>query len=81
VLLHCPWCQRKNNIMHTKSPLESKPDYLVCTCMGVMYSEICAAIQAGRGTFEDLSQELMIGLGCSSCVQEVQDILVAEKRE
>jgi bacterioferritin-associated ferredoxin len=61
--------------MSEKSPLEYKPDYLVCTCMGVMYSEICAAVQKGHTTFEDLSQELMIGLGCSSCVEEVKNIL------
>jgi bacterioferritin-associated ferredoxin len=61
--------------MSSRSPLELKPDYLVCTCMGVMYSEICASIKAGNASFEQLSEELMVGVGCSSCVQEVKDIL------
>lgn len=27
--------------------IANKPDYLVCTCMGVMYSEIVQAISEG----------------------------------
>lgn len=61
-----------------KSPLSQKPDYLVCTCFGVMYSEICQAIDNGSKTFDQLQDALMVGTGCSSCVQEVNDIL-AEK--
>ena len=38
-----------------KSPLESRPDYLICTCMCVMYSDIVDAIKAGSKTFDDLS--------------------------
>jgi NAD(P)H-nitrite reductase large subunit len=58
-----------------KSFLEQRPDYLVCTCMGVMYSEICEAIRQGDDTFEKLSERFMVGTGCSSCVPEVCDIL------
>lgn len=61
-----------------KSPLSQKPDYLVCTCFGVMYSEICQAIDNGCKSFDQLQDALMVGTGCSSCVQEVNDIL-AEK--
>lgn len=50
-------------------------DYLVCTCMGVMYSEIVEAIHAGATDFQALSDQLMVGTGCSSCVQEITDIL------
>jgi bacterioferritin-associated ferredoxin len=50
-------------------------DYLVCTCMGVMRSEILAAIDDGAHTFEELSQLLGVGTGCSSCVAEVHQIL------
>lgn len=50
-------------------------DYLVCTCMGVMYSDICDAINDGAHTFEELSQRLGVGTGCGSCVQEVHQIL------
>ncbi len=64
--------------MTYQSPLASKPDYLVCTCMGVMYSEIAAAIKNGSVTYESLSEHLMVGSGCSSCVQEVHDILRQE---
>ncbi len=50
-------------------------DYLVCTCMGVMYSEIIEAIHAGARDFQALQDQLMVGTGCSSCVQEILDIL------
>jgi bacterioferritin-associated ferredoxin len=64
--------------MSYKSPLESKPDYLVCTCFGVMYSEISTAIKNGCKSFESLQESLMVGTGCSSCVQEVYEILKEE---
>jgi bacterioferritin-associated ferredoxin len=58
-----------------KSPLLQKPDYLVCTCMGVMYSDVVASIQKGANSFELLQEELLVGTGCSSCVAEVNYIL------
>ncbi|HZW61462.1 MAG TPA: (2Fe-2S)-binding protein [Candidatus Babeliales bacterium] len=58
-----------------KSPLTQKPDYLVCTCMGVMYSDIVKAIEEGSTTFDQLKETLFVGTGCSSCVQEVSTIL------
>lgn len=61
--------------MDFKSSLSNKPDYLVCTCFGVMYSEVCAAIDAGCKTFDSLQDSLMVGTGCSSCVSEVDQIL------
>ena len=58
------------------SPLEKMPDYLVCACMCVMYSEIVASIESGAKSFEDLSTELLVGTGCNSCVAEIEQILV-----
>lgn len=58
-----------------KSPLDSMPDYLVCTCMGVMHSDIVNAIKNGADSFEKLSEELGVGTGCNSCVEEVCCIL------
>ena len=58
-----------------KSPLEEKPDYLVCTCWGVMYSDIVQAIREGSKDFDALQEKLMVGTGCSSCVEEVHEIL------
>lgn len=58
-----------------KSPLEEKPDYLVCTCWGVMYTEIVQAIREGCKDFASLQEKLMVGTGCSSCVEEVYEIL------
>lgn len=58
-----------------------EPDYLVCTCMGVMRSEIEEAIKNGADTFEKLSEELGVGTGCSSCVQEVNDLLEKNKKQ
>lgn len=54
-------------------------DYLICTCMGVMKSEIVDAIKGGAKTFELLSEELGVGTGCSSCVAEVNDLLDKNK--
>ncbi|BDC34269.1 hypothetical protein Noda2021_02270 [Candidatus Dependentiae bacterium Noda2021] len=61
--------------MSLKSPLSQRPDYLVCTCMGVMYSELLEAIQAGDTTFKALSNKFGVGTGCSSCVDEVVEML------
>ncbi len=58
-----------------RSPLLQKPDYLVCTCMGVMYLEIVAAIKQGNKTFEALQESLLVGTGCSSCHEELKQIL------
>jgi bacterioferritin-associated ferredoxin len=63
-----------------KSPLEQKPDYLVCTCMGVMASDIEQAIQEGNSDFEALSEILMVGTGCTSCVEEIEVILQQNKQ-
>lgn len=63
------------NAMNKKGLIEEKPDYLVCTCMGVMYSEICTAIQNGSTNFQALADIFMVGSGCSSCVQEINEIL------
>ena len=59
----------------TQSPLEQKPDYLVCICYGVMYSEIVQAIKAGCKSFDSLQEQLMVGTGCSSCIEEIHEIL------
>lgn len=58
-----------------KSCLLQKPDYLVCTCMGVMRSDICRAVIRGCKTYQALSDTLLVGTGCSSCVSEVKEIL------
>lgn len=66
---------RRGNAMHDKNGIFQKPDYLVCTCMEVMYSQIVEAIRDGAETFESLSEILGVGTGCSSCVEEVYEIL------
>lgn len=58
-----------------KSPLDHKTDYLVCTCMIVMYSDILKAIESGDTTYQQLQDRLGVGTGCSSCVPEVMSIL------
>jgi bacterioferritin-associated ferredoxin len=63
--------------MH-ESPFSKKPDYLVCTCMEVMASQIIESIHSGADSFEKLSDELGVGTGCSSCVDEVHEILAVE---
>ena len=71
-------CKNKNQGCAKK--VEQQSDYLVCTCMGVMHSDICDAIKSGADTFEDLSDKLGVGTGCSSCVAEVEEILKSEKQ-
>lgn len=61
-----------------QSPLEQKPDYLVCICYGVMYSEIVQAIKDGARDFDALQEKLMVGTGCSSCIEEIHAILQEE---
>lgn len=63
------------------SPLSNRPDYLVCTCMGVMYSELYEAIQAGDDTFQALSDRFGVGTGCSSCVDEVMTMLKEQAKK
>lgn len=63
-----------------KSPLDIKNDYLVCTCMMVMYSDILRAIEQGHNTYGALQQELGVGTGCSSCVCEVHEILKEQNK-
>ena len=57
---------------------KQREDYLVCTCMEVMYSQIVEAIHNGADTFNKLSDLLGVGTGCSSCVDEVNQILAEE---
>lgn len=61
--------------MNNNSPLLQRPDYVVCTCMGVMYSEICQAIESGSDSLDKLSNLLMTGTGCTSCMPEIEMIL------
>ena len=61
--------------MTKPSPLLQRPDYLVCTCMGVMYTDIIQAIENGADSYQKLQDTLLVGTGCSSCVAEVKDIL------
>jgi bacterioferritin-associated ferredoxin len=65
--------------MDIKGPLSQKPDYLVCTCMGVMYSDIIKAIEEGAATYEQLHEQLLVGTGCNSCIPEVFEILSEKK--
>lgn len=68
-------CCRSEQSACCKNNQSGGSDHLVCTCMGVMYSEICDAIDKGANTFDALSEQLGVGTGCSSCVQEVHQIL------
>ena len=61
--------------MHEKSLLEHKQDYIVCTCMYVMYSDILNALAEGTTTFDAVQERFLVGTGCSSCVEEVHEII------
>jgi NAD(P)H-nitrite reductase large subunit len=65
--------------MSYKNLLEERPDYVVCVCMTVLRSELVSAIKRGNLTFDALQQELMVGMGCSSCHEEVQAILLQQR--
>tara|TARA_Y100000588_G_C14193550_1_gene899133 strand:+ start:891 stop:1052 length:162 start_codon:yes stop_codon:yes gene_type:complete len=49
--------------------------------MGVMKSDILEAIDQGADSFEALSEELGVGTGCSTCVEEVQQLLAQKKQK
>lgn len=70
-------CKDINQICKKKR--EQQSDYLVCTCMGVMYSDICDAIKQGADTFQKLSDQLGVGTACGSCIPEVESILKSQK--
>lgn len=60
--------------------MDKQVDYLVCTCMGVTYSDILYAIDNNATTFEQLSVSLLVGTGCSSCVGEVYSIIKEQEK-
>jgi NAD(P)H-nitrite reductase large subunit len=66
---------------NNQSLLSQRPDYVVCTCFEVMYSDIVAAIHRGCNDFKALSSELGVGTGCSNCVPEVHQILNEELKK
>jgi bacterioferritin-associated ferredoxin len=66
-------CSNKNSCCRKQSA--ATPDFLVCTCMGVMHSDIINAIDQGADTYEKLQEILGVGTGCSSCVAQVHEIL------
>lgn len=55
-------------------------DYLLCTCMGVMKSEVVSAIDRGVDTLQALADELGVGTGCNTCVDEIMQILVQKRK-
>lgn len=64
-----------------KSPLLDMPDYVVCTCMGVMHSEIVKALKDGKATtVQELSELFGVGTGCSSCLLEVEELVEEYKK-
>lgn len=55
--------------------LDFYPDAIICVCMEVTEQEIRNAIAQGHDSFELLSKQLLVGTGCSSCVDEIKAIL------
>ncbi len=52
------------------------PDYLVCVCMGVMYSDIYAfLLESDSPSFDSVKNCLQVATGCNSCVDEVHAIV------
>ena len=49
--------------------------------MEVMHSQLVDAISEGEDTFNKLSDRFGVGTGCSSCVQEVNEILKEELKK
>jgi len=49
--------------------------------MEVMKSDIVKEIKEGAETFDELSNKLGVGTGCSSCVDEVHEILAEETQK
>jgi len=66
-------CCKENTTLKEEMAVDN--DYVVCTCMEVTYSMILQEIQRGSNTFQKLSKTLGVGTGCSSCVEEVEEIV------
>lgn len=73
-------CSKKKKCCQS-SNTSVEQDYLVCTCMGVMKSEILEAIDNGNDTFEGLAEELGVGTGCTTCVEEVEQMLAQKSKK
>ncbi|MBI2352626.1 (2Fe-2S)-binding protein [Candidatus Dependentiae bacterium] len=73
-------CCKKNETKDTSRQAVIDNDYLLCTCMGVMKSDVVAAIDRGAVTFQALADELGVGTGCGTCVDEVMQILACKRK-
>ena len=51
-------------------------DIIICNCMGVMKSEIVAAIRADAlNSAEEVSDITDAGTMCGSCIPDIEDLL------
>ncbi|NBQ16796.1 (2Fe-2S)-binding protein [bacterium] len=66
-------CKQQNAIENLKKTVE---DYIVCTCMEVTYLQIIEEIKNGSDSLKKLSKSLGVGTGCSSCVDEIEEMLI-----
>lgn len=66
-------CKKQNEL---EEQVKSVQDYIVCTCMEVTYLQIMQEIKNGADNFKKLSKSLGVGTGCSSCVEEIEEILI-----
>ena len=54
---------------------------MVCFCKKINYSQIVEAIHQGSDTIEKISEKIGAGTGCSTCIEEVQEILAEQLSE
>lgn len=52
---------------------------IVCLCEGVSAREIQEAVAKGASCLEEVSKACSAGLGCGSCHDQIQDIILTQK--
>ena len=50
-------------------------DVVICSCMGILLSDVLQAINLGATTVEKLSEQLGVGTGCGACLEQIRCIL------
>ena len=74
-------CCKKQNVQSESNEIcqekvkDNCEDYMICTCMDVMYFQLIEEINNGSDTLQKLPKALGIGTRCSSCVDEVEEII------
>ncbi len=58
-----------------------KTEKKACSCCGVTYGDIAAAVEAGASTYEEVSAVTRCGNGCGRCQEFIRHFVAELVRE